>query len=159
MLLFCVIQLHDSACPTSALATPAFEVHCLLFADAVGLDWPTSLQPAHLPACPWKTRSLLHCLQAMSGSLLLECSAILRQQGFLDPSAKLLDEHQALAGQSEVNKQARLRLMLSQVISAPPICFNDVLEVTQCNMQVTCFSGRPNSVLIHPCGGNAVASA
>ena len=76
----------------------------------------------------------------MSGSLLLECSAVLRQQGFLDPSAKLLDEHQALAGQhSEVNKQARLRVMLSQVTWAPSIRFSGALEVTQCSMQVVCF--------------------
>ena len=64
--------------------------------------------------------AITHSLQAMSGSLLLECSAILRQQGFLDPSAKLLDEHQALAGQhSEVKKQAKLRLLLSQASRVP----------------------------------------
>ena len=70
---------------------------------------------------------LFHSLQAMSGSLLLECSAVLRQQGFLDPSAKLLDEHQALAGQhSEVNKEARLRLLLSQASWVPSTCFSGV---------------------------------
>ena len=83
---------------------------------------------------------LLISLQAMSGSLLLECSAVLRQQGFLDPSAKLLDEHQALAGQhSEVNKQARLRLLLSQASWAYSSCFSGVLEVTQSSMKVICF--------------------
>ena len=53
-------------------------------------------------------------LQGMTGSLLLEGSAVLQQQGFMDPAAKLLEEHQALAGH-QANKLARLKLSLAQV--------------------------------------------